>query len=557
MRLVARLLARRVGAARARLVAGDLAQDVVVAGFVLVFGLVVTGEYVVFERGLEALVPLRLAGTALSLYVLESVMVLILIISLVSYVASGLWIHFRAGDTRLLLAAPLPLGALYGLRSLETFLLTSWALAIVGLPALAALGVAHGVGPAFYAIGVGVLLLFAVLVGAAGTVLTAVAGALLRGAPTRRAVVITVAALLTVFAALVGRNVVPSTGDFYTIFEPGLHNGKTASVKFIETKFALWPSHPFAAALHDAATGSHAGSTATRVMLWLAPAGMLVLAATAGRALYRRALPAIAESFVVSGGGGAVSLRAREFPRRLRGPIGALVERALLALVRNPHEWSRAAFLGFLLLLYTSFVFVAPLGAVADRPAAVARLLLLNVLASGYFVTAFGLRFVFPSVSLEGRAAWVLFSSPVDLGRLLLAKLALYAGLLTAAVVPIALAGTLRLVGDPTLVGATATLLVTLVVTTATLSLAFGAAWPDFREPNPESLSTSGGGLLLTLVCLAYVGLVGWGARGAALARSGGGSATPWLTVVLAISGLLIAGALRVATRRLRALETA
>lgn len=524
-------------------------------GFVLVFALVIAGEYVVFERGLEALLPLRLAGTALSLYFLESVMVLILIIALVSYVASGLWVHFRASDTRLLLASPLPLGALYCLRSLETSLLTSWALAIVGLPALAALGVAHGRDLRFYATGIAVLLLFAILIGAAGTLLTAAAGTLFRRSHTRRAVGITVAALLAVFAALVGRNVIPSAGDFYTIFEPGILNGKPASIKYIEAKFALWPSHPFAAALHDAAAGSHAGSPATRLALWLAPAAMLVLAATAGRALYRRALPAIVESFVVAGGGTPAAVGAREFPRRLRGPIGALVERDVLALVRNPHEWSRAAFIGVLLLLYTSFVFVAPLREVADRPAAVARLLLLNVLASGYFLTAFGLRFVFPSVSLEGRAAWVLLSSPVSLGRLLLAKLALYVALLTVVVVPIALAGTLRLAGDPALVGATAALLLMLVVTTATLLLACGAAWPDFREPNPESLSTSGAGLGATLVCLGYVALMGWGARGAALARSAGGSVVPWLAVVAAVSALLIAGALALAARRVRTLE--
>jgi len=544
-------------ALRALLAAGDAAQDVVVAGFVLIFGLVVVGEYFVFERALEALHPLRLAGTALSLYFLESLMGLILIISLVSYVASGLWVHFRAADTRLLRASPLPLGALYLLRSLETFLLTSWALAIVGLPALAALGVAHARGPGFYATGLVVLLLFAALTGAAGALLTAAAGALFRRSPTRRVVAATVVALLAVFAALVGRNVIPSTGDFYTIFEPGILNGKPASIKFVEAKFARWPSHPFAAALHDAATGSHAGSPATRAALWLLPAGALLLAATAGRALYRRALPAIAESFVVTGGGATAAVGAREFPRRLRGPIGALVERDVLALARNPHELGRAAFIGFLLLLYTSFVFVAPLREVADRPTAVARLLLLNVLASGYFLTAFGLRFVFPSTSLEGRAAWVLFSSPVSLTRLFAAKLALYATLLGLAVVPIALAGTLRLVGDPVLVATTAALLVMLAATAATLLLAFGAAWPDFRQPNPESLSTSAGGLLATLACLAYVALVGWAARGAALARSEGGSVAPWLAVVAVVSGLLVAGALALARRRLRTLEVA
>jgi len=515
------------------------------------------GEYVVFRRGLDELIEIRLAGTALSLYFLESVLVLVLLISLVSYVASGLWIYYRAGDTRLLLASPLPLGGLYGLRALETFLLTSWALAVVGLPALVALGRAHGQPPGFYLQGLGILGLFAVLIGAVGALLTAAAGGLFRRSPTRLAVAVSVAALVGAFTLAIGKNVIPSAADFYTIFEPGILNGKPESIKFIEAKFALWASHPFAAALHDAATGSHAGSGVTRASLWLAPLAALVVAATLGLALYRRALPAIAESFVVSGAATGAPGGARRFPRRLRGAIGALVERDLIALVRNPHEWSRAAFIGFLLLLYTSFVFLAPLGEVANRPSAVARLLLLNVAAAGYFLTAFGLRFVFPSVSLEGRAAWVLFSSPVSLVRLFVAKLALYVALLSVAVVPIALAGTLRLVDDAALVVTTTALLLLQAATTATLLLAGGAAWPNFREPNPEALSTSGGGLVVTIVCLVYVAFVGWLARGAALASAAGEGVWPWLGAGALVSAAAIAAAIGLAARRLRVLEVA
>jgi len=533
------------------------ARLAVVAGFAAVFGAVVLGEFLAFRRGLEALRGLDLAGLALSLYFLESVLVLILLIALVSYVASGLWVFYRAGDTRFLLASPLPLPGLFALRAVQTFLLTSWPLAVVGAPALVALGTAHARGAGFYAAGAGTLGLFAVLIGAAGALVTAVAGSALRRAPTRLAVGVVTVALVALFAVAVGRGVVPSTSDFYAIFEPGALNGKPASIKFIETKFALWPSHPYAAALHAGATGSEAGSAATRAAAWLLPAAVLALAATLGLGLYRRALPTVAESFVLAGGEPAAPGRgrARSFPRRLAGPVGALVERDLLALVRNPHEWSRAAFLVFLLALYTAFLFVAPLGEVADRPAAVARLLLLNVLAAGYFLTAFGLRFVFPSVSLEGRAAWVLFSSPVSLRRLLAAKLGLHAGLLAAAVVPIALAGTLRLTGDPRLVAATAVLLLLLAATTATLLLALGAAWPNFREPNPEALSTSGAGLAGTLACLGYVALVGWCASRVALALAAGGGGLPWLALAGLVSAALVAGALALAWRRLPTLE--
>lgn len=523
----------------------------VVAGFVLVFGLVMTAEYVAFRRGLEALAELPIAGAPLTLYVLETLLILVLVISLVSFVASGLWIYYRAADTRFLLAAPFPLRGLYALRTVETFLLTSWAQAVVGLPALLALGAAYHRPLAFYATGAAILAAFAALVAGLGALLTTGAGAAFRRLPTRVAVGLAVLTLVATFAVVVGRNVIPSTGDFYAIFEPGILNGKPASIKFIEAKFALWPSHPFAAALYTAATRGKAGSRTTHALLALAPVLALLGAATLGRRLYARALPAIAESFVLTAGP-ATTARPRAFPRRFRGPVGALLERDLLTLARNPHEWSRAAFLGFLLALYTSFVFVAPLREVANRPDAVARLLLLNVLASGYFLTAFGLRFVFPSLSLEGRAAWVLFSSPVRLRRLILAKLSLYAALLAVVVLPIALAGTLRLVRDPALLLTTGALLGLVVASTATLLLAFGAAWPDFREQNPEVLSTSGSGLAATVLCLVYVAAIAWMARRAALP---GADVLSWVTAAGTLSAALGAVALALVARRLPTLE--
>ena len=522
----------------------------------LVFGAVMVAEYAVFRRALFTIGELGAASAALTLYFLESVMVLIFVLALLSFVASGLWVYYRARDTRLLLAAPIPLGGLYALRSVETFTLTSWPLGVVGLPALLALGAAYRQDPGFYAYGAVVLTSFAALTGAGGALVTTAAGAALRRAPSRLVVAVTVAVLLVAFIALVGRNLVPSAVDFHVMFEPGTLNGKPASIKFIEGKFALWPSHPFAAALYTRATGGPAGSAATGWALWLAPLGALLGAATLGRRLYGRTLPAMAESFGPAAAA-APSPRAAAsgFPRWLSGPIGALIERDLIAIARSPHELGRAAFIALLLLLYTSFIVIAPLREVADRPEAVARLLLFSVIASGYFITAFGLRFVFPSLSLEGRVAWVFFSSPVSAFRLVMARAALYVSVLSVVVVPIAMIGVVRLVREPGLVATMASLLLLLAATTATLLLAFGAAWPDFREPNPETLSTSGGGLAGTVICLLYVAGMGWIARQAALASTGGGSMVTWLAMGAVASVALITGALGLARWRLRTLE--
>lgn len=513
-------------------------------------------EYVFFRRAFAALDELGLAGAALTLYLLESLLVVVFALALLSFVASGLWVYYRARDTRFLLAAPLSTSGLFALRTIETWLLTSWALGVVAAPALLALGTAYGRDLEFYAEAVAILALFGMMAAAGGVLVTVATGLLVRRTRTRAAAVAVLTTLVVALVLLIGQNVVPSAADFYAVFEPGMLNGKPASIKFIEAKSARWPSHPFAAQLYVSATGRRAGSPATRAALVLAPLLTLLVAATLGRRLYARVLPGASESVTIAGAApGTGPARSTAFPRWLRGPVGALVERDLVVIARSPHELGRAAFIALLLLLYTSFIVVAPLREVADRPAAVARLLFFTVVASGYFLTAFGLRFVFPSMSLEGRAAWVFFSAPIALTRLVLAKAVLFATLLSATVVPVAMLGVVRLTGSPALLATMAALLVMLAVTTTSLLLAVGSAWPDFRETNPDSLSTSGGALAATVACLAYVTWIGWTARAAALAAADHASVLPWLAAAALTSVALSAGALVFAQRRLPALE--
>ncbi len=557
MRLVLLLLARRLSAVKKMIRDRDGARLAVMGAFGALFALVMGGEYIVFLytfRGIAR--ELGVGAPALTLYTIESFLVLVWLVALLSFVVSGLWIFYRASDTPLLLSAPLPLTTLYWLRATETFTLTSWAFVILGVPMLLALGVSYGSGGSYYLLAVVVLVLFMAFTGGAGALLTATVGAAFRRLGTRTSIPLVAGLLLGGFALLVGRNVVPSTADFSAIFEPGILNGKPESIKFIEGKFGLWPSHPFAVTLYASATDQPAGTGATQVAVWLGPLLALVAAALPGRWLYRHTLPVVAEGFVFAGPSTTATPTGHvRFPRVFSGPVGSLVERDLLRLVRSPREMGQATFLLFLLALYIAFLFVAPLREVEQKHETVARLLLLNLAAAGYFLTAFGLRFVFPSLSLEGQAAWVLFASPVRLFRLFLGKLALYAVVLFLLVGSIALAGTLRLSSSPALFGTFALLLALVTVTTVTVSLAFGVLWPNFKESNPESLATNVGGLATTFLCLGYVALMGWMAYRSALLLFDGRPPAGPLLLAPAVSAAIVGAVIGAARGKIARLE--
>jgi ABC-2 type transport system permease protein len=501
------------------------------------------------------------AAPPLTLYALEAFFVLILVLGVLSAVVTGSSLFFRLTENRLLLATPVPLRALFVLRGLETVGLTSWAFVILAAPALLALGLHHARAAGFYAVSALLLLGFLVFTGALGILLTMVFGAALGHFRSRLSIVGLTVGLLAVTGLLVGRSVVPTRADFNTMFEPGLLNGTTIALHFVEEKFARWPSHPFAAAVFGLATGQ--GSEPGRALLLsgLLPVAAALAALGIGGALFRRVVWHAAEGVLLARPEGPAARAPAGWPRFpvvLRGPVGALAEKELVTLARSPQEIGRAAFFAFLLALYTLLFLRVPVPDVAGTEELTARLVAFSVLATGYFLTTVALRFVFPALSLEGPAAWILFASPVPLVPLFWTRLGLYgvAGFLGFG--SIALAGSVRL-GLPGIgVAAVALLLGLLSATIMAVALGLGACWPDFRGRSAEALATSAGGLLTTAVCLAYVGACGWLAYRLVLALlTGAPPATlAWpLAAAVGLSFAVAAGPLWLAHRRRATLE--
>lgn len=554
MRAVATLLRWRVVVALHVVRDWDGARLAVSAAFLIVCAGVMIAEYRFFIRSFRAIADLGVAGPPLTLFVLEAFFVLVLVIGVLSAVATGSTVFFRVGENRLLLTAPVSLRALFALRSLETAGLTSWAFVLLGAPALLALGVSYNRAGGFYVVGALILLGFLVFAASLGILLTMTFGALLGHFRSRLGIVGLTVTLLVAASLLVGRSVIPSRADFAVMFEPGMLNGTTIAMHFVEQKFVRWPSHAFAAALCSLATSQ--GSDPGRVFAWSGILPLLALIATCwgGGALLGRLLSRAAEGVVMAHPDHPTPpAHGRTFPRVLRGPVGGLLEKELVTLARSPEELGRVAFVTFLLLIYTAFLLRVPVPDAAGTEDVLARLIAFSLLAAGYFLTTLALRFVFPALSLEGRSAWVLFTSPVRLPALFRARLALYsiAGFLVLG--GMALVGGLRL--GLSILGLVlfAGLLALMSLTIMTVALALGVCWSDFRGQSAEALTTSAGGLLTTALCLGYVALYGWAGYRAVFAHltaaPAGRLAVPLIASLL-LSLAVAAGPLAAARRR-------
>jgi ABC-2 type transport system permease protein len=402
---------------------------------------------------------------------------------------------FFARDLSLLIHSPLPFRTVFLFKALETAFLSSWMVAAVMLPFFAAYGAVYEQGPGFY----GTLSALAVpFVGTAALLGVGVSLGLMCVFPSRR-----VREAMLLLGAIVGCGV-------YILF-------RWLSPEKLVRADALDDVVQYVALL-EAPTAPYLPSW------WMARA---VTAFVAGRAaeFFRWAGCLAGAAAAVAGGLTLFADRAyyrgwtsaQEAPRR-RGrstlgrewwwtpPLGGTPFRALLgkdALVffRDPAQWTQGIMLASLAAVYLISVRNLPV----DTPFLKNLIAFLNVGTAGFTLASVGLRFVFPSVSLEGKSWWALAASPMGLGRILLAKL--WAGFWPLAVLAAVLVGVSNhLLGvQPVLARFSLATIFLMAVTLTAMAVGFGALFPKFQVESVAEIESSSGGLLYMVSSFFYV----------------------------------------------------
>jgi ABC-2 type transport system permease protein len=176
---------------------------------------------------------------------------------------------------------------------------------------------------------------------------------------------------------------------------------------------------------------------------------------------------------------------------------------------RDTTQWSQLILLAVLVVIYLFNIRALPLFTGEQVPFFFITLVsFLNLGLAGFVLASIAARFIFPSVSLEGRQMWLLRSSPLDLRALIWSKY--WTGtvplLVLALVITVLTNVLLQATGFMMAVSVGTILLLTLAI--AALALGYGAVYPQFDTENAAQIPTSFGGLVFmmtTVVLLAVV----------------------------------------------------
>lgn len=467
------------------------------AAALFLFGsFVIAFRAVNYFKGVPEIGPL-LAGKLLGMAFLAFMSILLL-----SNLVTALSTFFLARDLDLLVGAPVDWGRFYLAKLGETIIHSSWMVALLAMPLLTAYGVAWEGGLLFPLIALGALIPLCVIPGVIGTAITLI---LVNVFPARRTrdllglVTILAAGGLVLLLRLMRPEQLAGPEGFQSL------------VDFIAVLQA--PSHPL---LPSEWASAMVMNWLTRVadplpvaLLWSTAGAFVVMGAVLHKRLY-------ASGFSRAQEGADRAVRGASWSRAARWLLPGVpvmrrefILKDLRIFFRDSTQWSQLILLGVLVAVYLLNIRALPLFTGEQVPVFLVTLIVfLNQGLAGFVIAAVAARFIFPSVSLEGRQLWLLRSSPLDPRAMLRSKYLV--GITPLLVLSLVLTVTTNTIlqASPYMMAVSLVTVVGFTLAVSGLALGIGTLYPQYDTENAAQIPTSFGGLVFMLLAIVLLAAI-------------------------------------------------
>ncbi|HSB34003.1 MAG TPA: hypothetical protein VLG39_06080 [Nitrospirota bacterium] len=485
-----------------RLAPGDGLKTVVLAFLGLAFWAFLYGasyRVLSYFRTIEGL------GDLLALRLLSMVLLTFFSILVFSNIVTSLSTFYLSGELEILHSAPVRIENIFRAKYIETIIDSSWMTLIYGLPVFIAYGTVFKASFLYYLGFILTIVPFLFIPAALGIVATML---LVNAFPARRAkdIVVLLGLLFFVVLYILFRVLRPEK-----LVDPDAFPTLVQYLTAMRTPVSpLLPSSWASEVLAPLLRKSDGEAIFYLLMLWSTGLAGIVIGEWACIRIYysgwsrsqegRKA--AISRSRTAELFFSAVSAP-------FRGKMRALVLKDIKLFSRDTSQWSQLFLIFALMVVYIYSFKLLPLER-AQMPSFYLQNLIsfLNLGMVGFVTSAIAVRFVFPAVSLEGSAFWILRSAPLSLGDLLRAKF--WSSLLPLLVVAeILIIWSNRLLKvTPFMMGLGIVTIFMMTLGITSLGIGLGAVFPRFKHDNVAQIPTGFGGIVFMLVTMIFIGAV-------------------------------------------------
>ena len=438
-------------------------------------------------------------GALLAAKLLGLVLVSFMGLLLLSNVITSLSTFFLARDLDLLVGTPIDWLAVYGAKLTETLINSSWMVMLMAFPIFTAYGMAYDGGWWYPLVALAAVVPFFVIPAALGAMLTLL---LVNVFPARRT-----RDILSVITVLAAAGLILA----FRLLRPerlARPEGFRSLVDFLA--LLRTPSSPWMPSdwVQSGVLGwlRYEPDFLPFYLLWSTAAALVAIGAMLHHTLY-------AGGYTKSQEGSGQSVRHRRasvtsLMNVLPTTRRELVLKELRVFFRDTTQWSQLILLVVLVVVYVFNIRFLPLRGEGITFLLANIIPFLNLVLAGFVLASIAARFVFPSVSLEGRTWWLLKASPLSMRDLLWAKF--WVGTLPLLLLALGIVFTTDVLLQVSEFMTAVSIGTITLLTFAICGLAIGAGtiFPQFETENAAQIPTSFGGLIFMMTSVTLIGAV-------------------------------------------------
>jgi ABC-2 type transport system permease protein len=461
--------------------------------------------FILSSRVLQYFQSVEVIGDILAHHLLAMVLLTFFSLLIFSHIITALSNLYLSSDLELCHASPAHLEEVFLSRAAYTVVDSSWMVLVFGLPVLMAYAFVYRPGFGYYTallhMGFAVMIIAACI----GILVTMVLVSLFPAQRTRD-IVILLSLFMMVCLYLLFRFLRPER-----LADPEAFFSMMQYISALKAPDSPYlPTHWVTETLWAYLSGSGAkGDVFTGLLLWSTAVALIFVNVWIAGAVYFAGFSKAQEAKRRRKGRRFLDLLAALVRKPLSEDIASIMDKDIRAFFRDNTQWSQLLLLGALVVVYLYNFSVLPLERSPIRLDFLQNeIAFLNMGLAGFVLSAVSVRFIFPAVSSEGGAFWIVRSSPVSMCRFLWSKYAIY-------IVPLLVLGEVLILFTNRLLRVSAFMMVLSSVTMflaifgiVALAIGLGAVYPNLKCQNIAQVSTGFGGLMYMIYSAIFIALI-------------------------------------------------
>jgi len=447
----------------------------------------------------------EMIGDILARHLLGMVFLIFFSILIFSHVITALSNLYLSDDLEIYYSSPATLTEVFLSRSFYTVFDSSWMVVVFGLPLMMAYGLVYHAGLDYYLSLIYVSFPLIIISACLGIMVIMV---LVRFFPAQKAsdIIMLMSVILIVILYLLFRFLRPErlvNPDAFISIAQYLGALKSPDSPYLPNHWAtdiLW-----ARLTHYPAT-----QVFNAILLWSTALAMVVIDIWMAGRIYFSGFSKAQEAKKRSHIGKRMLERIVSAVTKPFGPESAsLIAKDVRTFFRDNSQWSQLLLLAALVVVYIYNFSVLPLERSPIKSIYLQNALsFLNIGLAGFVISAISARFIFPAVSSEGQAFWIVLSSPLSSRRFLWSKYFAYLlPMLILSEVLIIYTNYLLKV-TPFMMALSSVTIFLLVFGIVALGIGLGAVYPNFHHENIAQVATGFGALIYMISSSVFIALV-------------------------------------------------